>query len=203
VAQIQTGANTSYLNRNATRAQSISFASHSLGARIVLETVRGLDTNPRRVILMAGAIEDDCLVNEYADAAAKTSEIYVLASRSDFVLEWAFPAGNLIGEIIMHGHPYDHTALGRNGSVRPIPSNLHVGAWQIPDVWNYGHLDYLPKDTIGPVFPLLVAAPGPDTGGPVDQNDPASAGWKPAWSAGAVATLLPPIAKRATWPASV
>jgi hypothetical protein len=177
-----------YLNQNATRAQSISFASHSLGARTVLEAVRGLDTNPRRVILMAGAIENDCLVREYADAAAKVSEIYVLASRSDFVLEWAFPAGNLIGEIIMHGHPYDRTALGRNGPVRPIPSSLHVGAWQIPDGWDYGHLDYLPKGTIGPAFALPVVAPGPDTGIPVDQSDPASAGWKPAWSAGAVAT---------------
>jgi hypothetical protein len=178
----------SYLNQNAMRAQSISFVSHSLGARTLLETVRGLETNPRRLILMAGAIENDCLVREYADAAAKASEIYVLSSRSDVVLEWAFPAGNLIGEIIMHGHPYDRTALGRNGPLRPIPSSLHVGAWQIPDVWDYGHLDYLPKDQIGPAFPLPVVEPGPDTGVPVDQNDPVSAGWKPAWSAGAVAT---------------
>lgn len=180
----------SYLNQNATRAQSISFASHSLGARTVLETVRALDTNPRRVILMAGAIENDCLDNEYADAAAKASEIYVFASRSDAVLEWAFPAGNLIGEIIMHGHPYDRTALGRSGPGKPIPSTQRGGTWQIPDGWNYGHLDYLPEDKIGPAFSLPVLAPGPDSGIPVDESDTANAGWRPAWSAGAVATQV-------------
>src|SRR5579863_8732643 len=41
-----------YVNASATRAQSLSFASHSLGARTMLEAVRGLDTNPRRLILM-------------------------------------------------------------------------------------------------------------------------------------------------------
>jgi hypothetical protein len=177
-----------YLNQNATPARSISFVSHSLGARTVLEAVRGLQTKPRRVILMAGAIENNCLAREYADAAAKASEIYVLASRSDLVLEWAFPAGNLIGEIIMHGHPYDRTALGRNGPARPIPSSLRVEPWQIPDSWNYGHRDYLPKDEIGPAFPVPVAEPGPDTGVPLDENDPVNVGWKPAWSAGAIAT---------------
>jgi hypothetical protein len=177
-----------FLNQNATLAQSLSFASHSLGARTVLETVRGLDTRPRRVILMAGAIENDCLAREYADAAAKAEEIYVLASRSDAVLKWAFPAGNLIGEIIMHGHPYDRTALGRNGPARPLASGLQVGAWQIPDAWDYGHLDYLPKDVIGREAKLPVVAPGPQSQIPVDESDPANAGWKPAWSAGAVAT---------------
>ena len=181
-----------YLNQYAARAQSISFVSHSLGARTVLETVAGLrsDFKLRRVILMAGAIENDCLVREYADAAKKASEIYVLASRSDYVLEWAFPAGNLVGEIIMHGHPYDRTALGRDGPVRPTPSGLQVESWQIPDTWDYGHLDYLPKNIIRQAFPSLVGAPGPDTVVPVDENDPASEGWKPAWSASAVATQV-------------
>ena len=179
-----------YLNTNATRAQSVSFVSHSLGARTILEAVRGLDASPRRVILMAGAIEDDCLTREYADAAARAAEIYVLASRSDAVLQWAFPAGNLVGEIIMHGDPYDRTALGRAGPARPIPSNVQVDAWQIPDGWDFGHLDYLPAGQIASAFPLPVAAPGPGTGVPVDENAPASAGWKPAWSASAVATQV-------------
>ena len=104
------------------------------------------------------------------------------------VLEWAFPAGNLVGEIIMRGHPYDRTALGRDGPDRPIPPTLVVGACQIPDIWHYGHGDYLPRDVIGPNFPLPLAVPGPDSDIPVDQADPANAGWKPAWSAGTVAT---------------
>ena len=179
-----------YLNANATRAESISFVSHSLGARTILEAVKRLDAKPRRVILMAGAIEDNCLAREYADAAAKVEEIYVLASRSDDVLKLAFPAGNLIGEILMHGHPYNRTALGREGPARPIPSNLHVAAWQIPDGWDFGHGDYLPSGKIADEFPLPVAAPGPGTAVPVDEHAAASAGWKPAWSASAVATQV-------------
>jgi len=179
-----------YLNANATRAQSISFASHSLGARTILEAVRGLHTHVRRVVLMAGAIEDNCLTREYADAAAKVAEIYVLASRSDDVLKLAFPAGNLLSQIFMHGDPYDRTALGREGPSRPVPSTLHVEAWQIPDDWEFGHGDYLPSDKIAAAFSLPVTAPGPGTAVPVDENVPANAGWKAAWSASAVATQV-------------
>lgn len=175
-----------YLNQNATRAQSISFVSHSLGARMVLETVSRLTANPRRVMLMAAAIENDCLSNEYANAADKASEIFVLASKADFVLEWAFPGGNLVGEIIMHGHPYDRTALGRSGPARPLPFDINVVSWQIPNDWNYGHLDYLPKDILGPPFPTPISEPGPTSSVPGPQPPPE--GWKAAWSAGAVST---------------
>jgi len=179
-----------YVNANALRAQSLSFASHSLGARTMLEALRGLKTGARRLIIMAGAIEDDCLAREYADAAAKAAEIYVLASRSDAVLKLAFPAGNLIGEILMHGDPYDRTALGREGPARPLPPNVHAEAWQIPDGWDFGHGDYLPSGKIADAFALPVAVPGPDTAVPVDENAAASVGWKAAWSASAVATQL-------------
>lgn len=175
-----------YLNQHAIRAESISFASHSLGARTVLEAISGLTTNPRRVTLMAAAIENDCLSKEYANAAKKISKIYVLASKEDAVLEWAFPAGNLVGEIVMHGHPYDRVALGRTGPARPTPPEISVVTWQIPDSWDYGHLDYLPKDTIGPAFPSPVHEPSPNSA--VPGAIPAPEGWKPAWSAGAVST---------------
>jgi hypothetical protein len=179
-----------YLNKNASPAQSLSFFSHSLGARTVLETIRGLNIKPRRAILMAGAIEDTCLAKEYADAAAKVSKICVVASVSDDVLKWAFPPGNLIGEIVMHGHPYDRTALGRSGPFRPLPPNLNVVAQQIPESWNYGHLDYLAQEAIGPPF----AAPLPTLNSndpiPVNVTDPINAGWKPAWSAASAVTQL-------------
>jgi hypothetical protein len=96
------------------------------GARSVLETIRGLNTKPRRAILMAGAIDDTCLAMEYAEAAATVDKICVVASVSDDVLKWAFPPGNIDGEIVMHGHPYDRTALGRSGPFRPLPSNLNL-----------------------------------------------------------------------------
>jgi hypothetical protein len=176
-----------FLNQQAAAAASVSFVSHSLGARTMLQTLSGTHQNARRLVLMAGAIEDDCLVNEYQRAAAKAAEIYVLASRSDKVLEFAFPVGNLVGEIVMRGQPYCKTALGRDGPSRPIPLRQRGGAWQIPDAWDFGHSDYLPGSAIAPQLPPPVAAPGPVASVPVN---PAVDGWKASWSAGAVSTQV-------------
>ncbi len=177
-----------YLNVNAPRADSLSFFSHSLGARMVLQAVRGLSLPVRRLTLMAGAIEDDCLAREYNDVARKVLETAVVASRSDEVLHWAFPAGNLVGGILMHGHPYDRTALGRDGPARPLPPGVTVDSWQIPEPWNYGHHDYLPNGMIGPPMSLPVPKPGPNSPSPGNPSPPA---WKPAWSAGVLATKSP------------
>jgi len=59
-----------FCNNQLAPAQSISFASHSLGARVVLQAVMGMSRRARSVCLMAAAINRDCLVGEYADAAA-------------------------------------------------------------------------------------------------------------------------------------
>jgi hypothetical protein len=177
-----------YLNRNSTLAQSLSFFSHSLGARMVLETIRGLTIPPRRAILMAGAIEYNCLAREYADAAAKVGQICVVASTKDAVLKWAYPPGNLVGEIVMHGHPYDRTALGRLGPLRPLPQNLNVSAIQISEKWDFGHLDYLAQDPLGRPFTVPLENPGSYDAEPVNPADPANAGWKPAWSAAITVT---------------
>ncbi len=179
-----------FLNQNATGAIRRCFASHSLGARVLLETVRQLDRAPQQVFIMAGAIENDCFEREYADSAKRIGHIYTLASREDWVLEWAFPAGNLVGEIVMHGHPYDRTALGRNGPALPAPEGVNVTPWQIPDDWDYGHLDYL-SHQLGPVVPFPVEQPGPATPEPVGNPDDAqNNAWKASWSAETVATLV-------------
>ena len=176
-----------FINGNADGAASISLVSHSLGSRTVLEALSGMNRSARRLILMAGAIENDCLVKEYQAAAMKAKEIYILASRSDLVLELAFPVGNLVGEIIMCGHPYFRTALGRDGPAQPLSLDQRGGVWQIPEGWDYGHLDYLPKDTNGPLCAPPVRVPGeadsPPFKPPVD-------GWKPSWSAGVVSTQI-------------
>jgi pimeloyl-ACP methyl ester carboxylesterase len=174
-----------FLNQNANSAASVSLVSHSLGARMILEALAGLQNKVRRLIIMAGAIENDCLTREYQSAAVKAEEIYVIASKQDWVLEFAFPTGNLIGEILMHGHPYCKVALGRNGPAIPIPLTQRGGAWQIPADWKYGHLDYLPSEVIGHVLPPPIIAPG-ESSTPTDSAD----GWKPAWSASAVATQV-------------
>src|SRR5512140_49004 len=134
-----------FLNANFTGAVNLSFASHSLGARVVLQTVRGLKRNVRRVLLMAGAIDDNCLTGEYADAAKKIDQISLLTSKCDAVLSAAYPLGNPIQGIIDRGHPYYHAALGREGPEHPdqLAPRLHSG-WEIPKKLNYGHLDYIP-----------------------------------------------------------
>ncbi|MBV8210519.1 MAG: DUF726 domain-containing protein [Burkholderiaceae bacterium] len=172
-----------FLNQNAQAAASISLVSHSLGGRVVLETASNLDRDIRRLVLMAAAVEDDCLTNEYQEAAVKAQQIYVLASRSDWVLQYAFPAGNLIGEIIMRGHPYFRAALGREGPALPIDLHQRGGAWQIPDGWGYEHGDYLPKEAVAATLPAQTQPPADSATPPAN---PPFEGWKSAWSASAV-----------------
>ena len=90
----------------------------------------------------------------------------------------------------MHGKPYNRTALGRKGPSKPIPSNQHVAAWQMPDDWDLGHGDHLPSGKIAAAFTLPVAVPGPGTVVPVDKHAATSTGWKPAWSTSTVATQV-------------
>ena len=172
-----------YLNANADGAASISFVSHSLGARVVLETISRLKRDRvRRLVLMAGAIEDDCLSNEYKETAKRVDQIHVIASRSDWVLEFAFPIGNPVGEIIMHGHPYFRTALGRAGPANGIPAELRGDCCQIPDHLGYGHGNYLPDKDISPLSPPVTCTFDPNL---LRQQD-----WEPRWSASIVSQQM-------------
>ncbi len=174
----------SFIDSYFAAAASISFASHSLGARVLLETVAQMTLPVRRAIIMAGAIDDDCLNTEFAGAAANIQEISLLASQRDEVLELAFPLGNLMAGILTVGHPWCHSALGRNGPCRPWPPNLQ-SPFEIPGNWNYGHGNYLE----------IAPAPLPVVAGPV--NVPANgselpgggaAGWQSVWSAAFAST---------------
>ena len=164
-----------FLNQNFTGANSLSFVSHSLGARTVLETIRRLNRRVRFLTLMAGAIEDDCLSEEYRDAANNIDQISLLASREDEVLELAFPIGNLVESIIAPTHPFFHCAVGRAGARPPFPVVLNKN-WQIPDEWHYGHLNYLPASPVAPRLNPAVLPPAEGTARPSDDE-------KPAWSA--------------------
>lgn len=181
-----------FLNNYFTGALSLSFASHSLGARMVLQTIAGLSrATVRRLMLMAGAIDNTCLASEYAEAAAKILSISVLASRSDDVLKWAFPSGNFVSGLFSRGEPYVHEALGREGPAEPYPSSDNIHAdWQIPDGWNYGHDSYLPLNPLGAnptSYPPLPFFPPPNMPWPPTYTPPELRGsdelWQPAFSA--------------------
>jgi len=178
-----------FLNANCNAATGISLVSHSLGARMVLETARLLGPNQvHTLILMAGAIEDDSLADEYAGVAASVRRIRVIASRRDAVLELAFPLGNPVGELLLRGDPYFREALGREGA-NPVPlSARDYEHWQIPDTpsdWDYGHLDYMPKAGLptgrAPTVPRPVSAPKDSDAVPVGDDFT-----KSEWAAAAI-----------------
>lgn len=178
-----------FLDINLVNAASISFASHSLGARVVLATISNMKSRVRRVTLMAGAIDDNCLDSEFRIAAAKIDRISALASKKDSVLAAIFPLGNLIGGIIAEGHPWWHAALGHCGPSNPKPGNFQ-SPFEIPSNWDYGHHNYLqidPPPPLAPVLPLPIDVP------PEGWPEPAGGvtGWQEAFSAAFCSTRFP------------
>jgi hypothetical protein len=124
-------------------AQSLSFVSHSLGARLVLEAVARLKRKARSVCLAAGAINRDCLTAEYRAAAGNAEAIAILASREDYVLKVAYSAGDPFADILHDDHTPFVAALGAVGPPPPAAPPV-ASPWQIPNSEGYGHGDYLP-----------------------------------------------------------
>jgi pimeloyl-ACP methyl ester carboxylesterase len=176
----------SYIDTNFQGAASVSFASHSLGARVVLGTIAHLNLPVRRLALMAPAIDDNCLTTEFKTAAAKVGAISVLASMKDTVLSEAFPLGNFFAGILDQGHPWWRAALGHCGPTKPWPENFQP-PFELPDVWKFKHGDYLEIDKPEPpALPLPVDVPPqrslpPGTAPPVE-------GWQAAFSSAFAST---------------
>ena len=181
-----------YLGVKMAAANSLSFTSHSLGARVVLETVRNLASSlqVKTVTIMAGAIDDSSLNSEYRDAAGRVWKISVLYSSCDEVLKWAFPVGNPLSGILTRGDPYWHGALGRFGPYPPDqPSNL----WKnpvLPDGWQFGHGSYInctePRVGQGEsaaFYPPPLSVPPQGTPRPLGALN-----WQQAWAASFVST---------------
>jgi Alpha/beta hydrolase of unknown function (DUF900) len=139
-----------FCNRKLSGAFSLSFLSHSLGVRVVLEAVKYLDRKAEDICLTAAAINRDCLTGGYAKAAANAGAVSLLASRSDLVLKLAFPIGDPIADVLQDDHTPFQPALGYNG---PSPVGPAIAPWQIPDEADYDHGNYLP-----PSSPAVTAA---------------------------------------------
>jgi hypothetical protein len=173
---------------------SLSFTSHSLGVRTMLEAIRNLGQSFKlnTLTVMAGAIDDTCLVNEYQDAAGQMQKISVLASNCDDVLKWAFPEGNLVAGILTRGDPYWHGALGRYG---PNPANQPANLWQtpiLPDLWDFGHGSYINCEGTAGEQGEALPFPLPTVVQPAGTPQPSNAtNWQPAWAAGFVSTRFP------------
>lgn len=169
-----------FLDANLQAAASVSFASHSLGARVVLATIANLKLPVRRLTLMAGAIDDNCLTGEFASAVVKVERVSVLASRKDTVLSRLFPMGNFFAGIIDAGHPWWRAAIGHCGPAKTWPANFQP-PFEIPVEWNFDHHNYLQVDQpAAPDMPLPVEVPSQGTPLP----NAGAAGWQEAFSAG-------------------
>ena len=140
-----------FCNRWLTGAGNLSFVSHSLGARVVLEAAGGLNRKVRTLCITAGAIGADCLTASYRTAAANCDAIVTLSSMEDMVLAMAFPVGDLIADILDLDHKPFERALGRRGP--EVPYGPTVAPSQIPDSADYGHGDYLPPSARSASFP--------------------------------------------------
>ncbi|HEV2134729.1 MAG TPA: alpha/beta hydrolase [Terracidiphilus sp.] len=165
-----------FIDANFQNAASVSFVSHSLGARVVLGTIAALKRPVRRLTLMAGAIDDDCLTTEFASATAKVETISVLASRKDTVLSQLFPIGNFVAGILDAGHPWWHAAIGHLGPQQPWPANFRP-PFEIPDLWGFNHGDYLCV-TRPPAPALAIPTEVPPQG----TAEPTVGGWHEAFS---------------------
>ncbi len=165
-------------------AASVSFSSHSLGARVILSTIQNMNLKIRHAIIMAGAVDDNCLTGEFQTSAQKIGEISILSSPRDEVLAWAFPLGNFVSGIVDVGHPWWHSALGRSGPQQLWPGNVHA-PFMIPYEWGYGHHHYLQVDPAAQnPRPARVDVPAQANPFPTNGGD----GWQQTFSAAFAST---------------
>ncbi len=178
-----------FLDENFVQAASISFASHSLGARVVLATIGQMSLPVRRVVLMAGAVDDNCLSAQFSSAAGNVETISVLSSKKDEVLSMAFPLGNFLAGILDQGHPWWRAALGHCGPTQPWPANLET-PFMIPDDWDYQHGNYLQIDSPEPPeLPLPVDVPPQGSPPPLmAPHGQTVKGWQEAFSSAFAST---------------
>jgi len=104
----------------------LNFIGHSLGCRVVLETIRNLYVDSRsahgdypvnQVCLMAGAVDDYCLSipEVYKSSVEHAERIVVLSSTEDKVLKYIYPLGDLVQSFIYFWKESFGLALGYHG----------------------------------------------------------------------------------------
>ncbi len=138
-----------FLASSAFTASEVAFVSHSLGARVVLETVeRAISLGARAAfttaVLMAAAVHDDALDDaEYAASSARLGRIVVVSSMKDEVLAIAFGLGGFAERAMW---PAISRALGRFGPAFKSGSRFPAKTewYEIRPALDQGHGDYLP-----------------------------------------------------------
>jgi hypothetical protein len=149
-----------YCNRVFPGANSISFISHSLGGRVLLEAVQNMDKQVTQVCIAAGAMDDDCLAGQYLVAAQNAGRISVLSSLQDKVLQLAYPAGDFISDVLLgdNDSPWE-AALGRAGPKSPFAPPVFEEP--IPPDAGFDHKGYDHGDYFPPSEPIVPPPPDP------------------------------------------
>lgn len=133
-------------------ATCVSFVGHSLGCRVVLETLRRLcagSSRPvQRVCLLGAAVDADSLARAglYRRAVAGAERVAVLASKGDRTLRLAYPAGDLLQAVVFWKDDFGF-ALGYRGPRRHRGSEVPGTVWaqRIPRRARFRHGDYVPS----------------------------------------------------------
>jgi hypothetical protein len=134
---------------------SLSFVSHSLGARLALSAAESLGRDRvDKLILTAAAADNNCLVRQHALAHNNAKQTVVLHSKRDMVLRFAYPFGDFISDIFGDGDNPFGGALGYRGPKPPTLTHmLPYGIAGKPHTENggpslrsnYDHTDYFPS----------------------------------------------------------
>jgi hypothetical protein len=141
---------------SATQMAEVSFVTHSMGARVVMETVQravanaGSKTIPAfdTALFTAGAIPDDCLdLPDFAAAVGAFRQIGVVSSMSDTVLSGDFPSGNAVEQALWANDHGSDRALGRYGpALKPgSPARAKTTWYPVPRTTFQRHNEYLPS----------------------------------------------------------
>ena len=139
-----------FLDRVIIEGTPLSFASHSLGARVVFGAIERLEAGRYpigQLCVMAAAVDDFSVSApaDYRPPVEAAERVAVLASQSDSVLKWAYPLGDLLQSFLFFWKDHVGLALGYHGP-RPyqrlgVPTDvLHE---QIATSLEVSHGDYL------------------------------------------------------------
>lgn len=156
-----------FIASSATQMARVSFVTHSMGARVVLETVQQAAITAQKTgarmpvfdtaVLTAAAASDEVLDDpDYEAAVTAIQQFVVVSSRSDTVLSGWFPAGNLVEQALWWRDPGADDALGRYGPRLKVGSKaLTKTRWfPIPPAVQQNHEDYFPEPwNAAPAFP--------------------------------------------------
>jgi len=137
----------------ASQMRRVSFVTHSMGARVALETVlQALSAQERyslpvfdTAVFTAAAVTDQALDLAYfAPAVAAFRRIAVVSSTADEVLSGAFPWGNAAEEALWWNDPGRDVALGLDGPQLSLAAAARAKTSWYPQ-GDHKHSDYLPR----------------------------------------------------------